>query len=90
MVKTTAVIKNSAGIHVRPSGIIFEAIKDFSGSVVIISHGKRYQLSSIMVLLSLGLVKGSEIQIEVNGPDEETKCKTLKELFEKEFDFPKR
>jgi len=90
MVKTTAVIKNSAGIHVRPSGIIFEAIKNFPGSVVIISHGERYHLNSIMVLLSLGLVKGSEIQIEVNGPEEETECKTLKELFEKEFDFPKK
>ncbi len=88
MVKTTAVIKNSAGIHVRPSGIIFETLKDYPGSIVIIVQGERYRLDSIMVLLALGLVKGSEIQIEVNGPDEKNKCKALKELFEKEFDFP--
>ncbi len=88
MVKKHAVIRNSAGIHVRPSGIIFGQIKDYPGKIDIIFNGETHELNSIMVLLAMGLVKGSEIDIVVSGPDEEKQCTELCRLFEKEYDFP--
>ena len=90
MVKKHAIIRNSAGIHVRPSGIIYENVKDYPGQIDIIFNGETYTLNSIMVLLAMGLVQGSEIDIAVAGPEEEKKCDELCGLFEKEYDFPPR
>ncbi len=90
MVKRHAIIRNSAGIHVRPSGIIFKNIKDYPGEIDIVFNGETYRLNSIMVLLAMGLVQGSEIDIIVTGPEEKKKCDELCGLFEKEFDFPPR
>ena len=42
----------------------------------------------MMSILSLGLRQGAEIAIEVIGPEDESVCSELVELFEKEFDFP--
>ncbi len=90
MVKKSAVINNSAGIHVRPSGIIFKEVSGYPGKIEITYNGETYLLDNIMVLLAMGLVKGSEIEIAVEGPEEEEMCDRLKELFEKEYDFPPR
>ncbi len=90
MVQKHAIIRNKAGIHVRPSGILFGKVKDYPGTVSLVFNGETYELNSIMVLLAMGLVQGSEIDIIVNGPDEEKVCSELRELFEREFDFPPR
>ncbi len=90
MVRKTAVVKNSAGIHVRPSGVIFKEINGYPGTIEITSNGTTAILNNIMVLLSLGLVKGSKVEISVEGPEEEEKCSKLVELFEQEYDFPPR
>ncbi len=90
MVKKTAVVKNSAGIHVRPSGEIFKEVETYPGKVEITSNGMTMPLDNVMVLLAMGLVKGSEVTISVDGPDEEKACSRFVGLFEKEYDFPPR
>jgi phosphocarrier protein HPr len=90
MVKTSAVIKNKAGIHVRPSGLIIQAVKDFPGKIVIRKNHAESVLDTAIDLLALGLLRGDAITIEVHGPGEERLCTRLKELFETEFDFPPR
>lgn len=90
MTRKTAVIKNSAGIHVRPSGVIFEEVNGYPGKIEITFNGDTHELNSIMTLLAMGLVNGSKVEITVEGPDEEDKSEKLKNLFETEFDFPPR
>lgn len=43
-----------------------------------------------MALIALGLEAGTSIAIRVEGPDEESQCKRLVDLFETHFDFPHR
>jgi len=90
MVEKTAVIKNMAGIHVRPSGVIIGTVKDYPGSIAVEANGFRLQLNSVMGLLSLGLVQNDKVTLKVEGPGEETYIDTLVELFERKYDFPKR
>ena len=45
-------------------------------------------LESMMGLLSLGLCRGTEVTIRVNGGDEERIGDRLVELFEREYEFP--
>ena len=87
MFRTEAVIKNEAGIHCRPSAIIISERAKYEGEVTVYSESGDTKLTSALELIMLGLQKGSKIQIEVNGPNEDSFAIQLVELFEKEFDF---
>jgi phosphotransferase system HPr (HPr) family protein len=90
MTQRSAVIQNKAGIHVRPSGVIMGEISDFGGTISLESDGVSVELTSIMALLSLGLVQGSEVIIKVEGDNEEAEADRIAALLERNFDFPGR
>ncbi|MGM0597373.1 MAG: HPr family phosphocarrier protein [Myxococcota bacterium] len=87
MIAKKATVKNRDGIHLRPAKIINEAVNKYEGKVFLkLKHQKTKELTSL-VLLTSGLVKGSEIKILVEGPEEEKMARKLKSLFQKNFDF---
>ncbi|MCK5672266.1 MAG: HPr family phosphocarrier protein [Spirochaetales bacterium] len=90
MIKNKAVIKNNAGIHVRPSGVILGEIGTYTGKINLTMNNTTVELNSVMSLLTLGLMKGDEVEISVSGSDEENVCLKVKELMEKIYDFPPR
>ncbi len=90
MVKGTAVVQNDAGIHVRPSGVIYNAVRDYDGKVHVSAKGDEIRLNNVMNLIALGLQSGDSVEIAVNGNDENRKLEELIELFERNYDFPPR
>ena len=86
------VIRNRAGIHCRPSAVILNAIHDeFPGYRFRISAaGSEIELESMLDLLSLGLTRGAEAVLAVEGPEPDKALKRIGDLFEYEFDFPPR
>ncbi len=93
MTKTrSVVIRNRAGIHCRPSGVILNAVRDeFPGyRFRLAANGTEIELGSILDLLSLSLTRGTEAQLTVDGPDADKALKRIGDLFEYEFDFPPR
>ncbi len=90
MRQKTVVIKNNAGIHCRPSGVIVAIASKYPGMELRAeSDSGNADLHSILDLLSLGLKKGDSVTVKVNGneADEGEVCEKLAELFETEFDF---
>lgn len=85
-------IRNRAGIHCRPSGVILNAIRDeFPGHRFFLTVGEsEIELASMFDLLSLGLSRGSEARLRVEGPEAEKALERIGGLFEYEFDFPPR
>lgn len=90
MTKNKAVIKNNAGIHVRPSGVIIGEIGTYAGKIVLTVNNNSVELNSVMSLLTLGMMKDDEVGIEVTGNGEEKICSLVKELMERIYDFPPR
>ncbi|WP_020612452.1 HPr family phosphocarrier protein [Sediminispirochaeta bajacaliforniensis] len=90
MVQRSAVIQNKAGIHVRPSGVIMNEVSPYEGKVILEKEDVEVELTSIMALLSLGLVQGDRITIRIEGPDENKTAEKLVELFQHNFDYPGR
>ncbi len=90
MVTKKATIKNSAGIHLRPSGLIMKAIEQYDGKVRLTNGRSQTEVDSIMSIIALGLCEGDSVSIEVEGPNEAEKAEELVELFETHFDFPAR
>ena len=85
-------VRNKAGIHCRPSGVIFNAIRnefpDHRFSIVT-AEGET-ELYGMMDLISLALVCNSEALLRVEGPEEEKALRRIGDLLEYEFDFPPR
>lgn len=86
-------IRNKAGIHCRPSGVILSAIRnEFPEHTfrVITADGTATELDSILTLISLALTRGSTVILQAEGVDEDKAIKRIGDLFEFEFDFPPR
>lgn len=88
MYRIQAIIQNEAGIHCRPTAVIIKTIGQYEGRIEIINAEGRSDPRSMLGLMSLCLVKGTAVTIEVEGPDEERWANKLKDLFEFHFDFP--
>ena len=85
-------VRNKAGIHCRPSGVILNAVNNEfpDDRFTIVTPEGETELDSMLALISLGLCCGAEARLRVEGPDEERAVKRIGDLFEYEFDFPPR
>jgi phosphocarrier protein len=90
MFEATAVVKNEAGIHCRPSAILVKEGMDYPGEILVSAPSGTSTLTSALELIMLGLEQGTEVSIQVSGPDEEAFGKKLVALFETHFDFPQQ
>jgi len=88
MVEMNAKIRNSHGIHCRPSAVIIKRALAYDGEITVVGEMGSAKLTSILELMSLELFENCEIKIQVCGENEETVCREMVELFETHFDFP--
>ena len=88
MFEAKAVIQNDAGIHCRPSAVLVKEGSAYPGKILVTAASGSCNLRSALECIMLGLEKGTEVTIQVTGPDEEAFCRKLAALFETHFDFP--
>ena len=85
MIKKNIRIQNKLGLHARASMRLLDCANRFA-STIEIQFGKRtIDAKSIMDLLTLGAILGSEITLIVNGPDEDVAITTLTQLIDGKF-----
>ncbi len=92
MQKRIVTVRNSAGIHCRPSSVILNTInQEFPfHRFELATANNTVELNSILALISLGLCCGSTAELRVEGPDEEKAIQRIGDLLEHQFDFPPR
>ncbi len=93
MKERVVTIRNRAGIHCRPSGVILNTINQefpYHRFEIETVEDKRIELNSMLALISLGLALGAQATLRCTGPDEEKAIRRIGDLFETEFDFPAR
>ena len=79
MYKRTATIVNESGLHARPASDFVQTASRFAADITIRRVGKEEAANakSIIFLLSLGIGRGTEVEIAANGPDEQEAVDTL-------------
>lgn len=85
MTEATMTIENKTGIHARPASIFVQTASKFKSKVQIKAKGKTVDAKSILMIMSMGLVKGTEITICADGEDEADAVAALKDLVESKF-----
>jgi phosphocarrier protein HPr len=71
MAERKVVVTNETGLHARPAASLVQFVKNYSGEVKLVKDGKEANAKSIFNVMSLGISKGTEIGIIVEGEDEE-------------------
>ena len=66
-----AKIIDPIGLHARPASLLVQCATKFKSDVTLFSAGKSANLKSIMSVMALAVKQNQEIEIKVNGVDEE-------------------
>ena len=85
MISRTVKVENSVGLHARPATYFIQKANSFMSSILIECNGGKVNAKSLLGVLSLGIVKGTVINIIADGPDEEEAVETLVDLIDREF-----
>jgi phosphotransferase system HPr (HPr) family protein len=79
------VIRNSQGLHARPADMLARLARQFQSQIEIIREDRRVAASSVIDLLTLGAVQGTELVLEAEGADAQEAVDALAQLVESVF-----
>ena len=85
MIKKKVTVQNAAGIHARPASLIVKEATRFESEFHVHMYGYRINGKSILGLLTLAAEEGAELELELDGPDEEEAMERIATLFNNGF-----
>ena len=80
-----AVVNNQVGLHARPATFFIQKANEFKSSIWVEKDERRVNAKSLLGVLSLGIVKGTAINLIADGPDEKEAVEALIELISSNF-----
>jgi phosphocarrier protein HPr len=86
MIEKKATIINKLGLHARAAAKFVKIANRFESSVKIEKDGVVVDGKSILGILTLAAVQGTNIKLSVSGMDEKASLKALASLIENKFD----
>ena len=75
------VITDAEGIHARPAGVLVKEAKQYESKITVHANGKSAEATKLMALMGLGVKKGAEITVTVEGSDEDVATAKMQEFF---------
>jgi len=85
MLKDKVTILNKEGLHARPSATLVKLASRFESDFFILMQGYRVNGKSILGVMTLAAEYGAELELVVEGKDEEKAMESIKSLFDNNF-----
>lgn len=88
MAEATIQVKNKVGLHARPASLFVQTAARFSSKIKVknlTAAGDFVDAKSIIMVLTLGVMKDHEVVIQTEGADADTALGALKTLIENNF-----
>jgi Phosphotransferase System HPr (HPr) Family len=81
------IVQDELGLHARPAGIMAKEIKTMPYSVKLEGNKKSADGAKIMSIMAMGIKKGMEVTVTVEGEEEgeEEAAKKLEQFFREHF-----
>lgn len=86
MIRTQLTIINKLGLHARAAAKFVACTASFSSRIQTGKNGQLIDGKSIMSVMMLAAGKGTVLDIEIDGTDEQDALATLQALIENRFD----
>ncbi len=81
----TVVVTNPQGLHARPADAFVKLASQFQSKVEVIRDGERVDGKSILAILTLAAVEGTQLELEATGPDAQAALDALSQLVQQNF-----
>ena len=78
-------VQNQVGLHARPATFFIQKANEFKSSIWVEKEERRVNAKSLLGILSLGIVGGTQIRIIADGADEQEAVTALTELVDSGF-----
>ena len=78
-------VLNQVGLHARPATFFIQKANEFKSSIWVEKDERKVNAKSLLGVLSLGITKGTAINIIADGSDETEAVETLVELIASNF-----
>ena len=78
-------VNNEVGLHARPATFFIQKANEFKSTILVEKEERRVNAKSLLGILSLGITKGTTINLIADGPDEEEAVAALVELITSNF-----
>ena len=79
------VVENQVGLHARPATFFIQKANEFKSSIWVEKEERRANAKSLLGVLSLGTMGGTQIRIIAGGTDEQEAVDALAKLVESGF-----
>ena len=79
-------VNNQVGLHARPATFFIQKANEFKSSIWVEKEDRRVNAKSLLGVLSLGVVKGTAINLIADGADEKEAVDALIELISGNFE----
>ena len=76
------IITDEIGIHARPAGLLVKEAKKYTSKIVLSANGKSAEATKLMAIMGLGVKNGQEVEIAIEGGDEEFAFEGMKLFME--------
>ena len=70
MTKRTVTIELTSGLEARPIAMLVQLASSYESKIYVQNDDRKVNAKSIMGMMTLGLVSGQSINVEVDGEDE--------------------
>ena len=85
MYNMTTVVTCASGLHNKQATYFIQKANDFQSSLWIEADERKINAKSLLGVLSMAIVSGTELTISAEGKDEELAVKTLAEMLKEDL-----
>lgn len=84
-------VRSEVGLHARPAALFVQTASRFQSQVKVrnvTTNGQYVDAKSILMVLTLGVARDHEIQVQAEGADGDAALAALRELVDTDFGEP--
>lgn len=85
MIKDTLEVENPSGLHARSAKELVKIAERYESNVQLSHEDVEAKATSIMEVMMLAASPGTEIEVRIDGPDEEEAHQELSDFFAEGF-----
>ena len=85
MYSKDVMVQNQVGLHARPATFFIQKANEFKSAIWVEKDERKVNAKSLLGILSLGIIGGTQIKIIADGADEQAAVNALVELVESGF-----
>lgn len=75
------VVMDELGLHARPAGLLVKEAAKYKSAITVDSGVKKADAKRIMAIMAMGVKKGVEVTVTVDGEDEDVAFEAIQNFF---------